>query len=84
MPWPPGSVAHHRVPLADGGADNASNIDPMTPEAHREHHREDAKRWGKRSNRRCDEDYKRYEEDMKEYRYRQENPSPHEWYDCEA
>jgi hypothetical protein len=55
-PWPKDPetgnplVAHHVIPVADGGADHGSNIEPVYPEAHRKHHSEkgDFKRWGKR------------------------------------
>jgi RHS repeat-associated protein len=54
-PWPmdptrPGKpmIAHHRDPIADGGIDNGSNIEPMEYQAHIDHHRNngDFKRWG--------------------------------------
>lgn len=49
--WPEGCVAHHICPLADGGADNGSNIQPKTPEDHVQGHKDngDFKRWGARS-----------------------------------
>jgi hypothetical protein len=49
--WPAGCVAHHVCPLADGGADEASNIEPKTPGEHVELHKKngDFKRWGARS-----------------------------------
>jgi RHS repeat-associated protein len=34
QPWPPGCVAHHDCPLADGGTDNAGNIVPIPPKDH--------------------------------------------------
>jgi len=53
-PWPrtadgrPYDVAHIRA-IADGGANTLDNIRPMDPVEHRESHKEDAKRFGKRS-----------------------------------
>jgi hypothetical protein len=38
--WPAGCIAHHTCPLADGGADNGSNIEPMTPSEHVQHHKD--------------------------------------------
>ncbi len=51
QPWPEGCVAHHICPLADGGKDNAANIEPKTPEDHVQGHKDngDFKRWGARS-----------------------------------
>jgi len=51
VPWPAGCVAHHCVPLADGGVDAGINIKPLTPGEHTEHHQKqgDFKRWGQRS-----------------------------------
>ncbi|HVX41708.1 MAG TPA: RHS repeat-associated core domain-containing protein [Gemmatimonadaceae bacterium] len=51
QPWPPGCVAHHDCPLADGGKDDATNIIPLTPDDHVDHHKSkgDFKRWGSRS-----------------------------------
>jgi hypothetical protein len=48
QPWPPGCVAHHDCPLADGGKDDATNIIPLTPEGHVDHHKTngDFVRWG--------------------------------------
>ena len=50
QPWPPGCVAHHDCPLADGGSDDAGNIIPLPPKDHVDHHksRGDFKRWGSR------------------------------------
>jgi hypothetical protein len=49
-PWPVGCVAHHICPLADGGKDDATNIEPKTPEDHVQGHKEngDFKRWAAR------------------------------------
>ena len=45
-------VAHHRQPLADGGADAPENIEPMPQADHVRHHQEngDFARWGRRGN----------------------------------
>jgi RHS repeat-associated protein len=47
-------IAHHTRPLADGGTNHPSNIEPMTRRQHVEHHRRngDYRRWGKRACRR--------------------------------
>jgi hypothetical protein len=47
--------AHHTRPLADGGADDGSNIQPMCADAHRNRHKGngDYIRWGKRKGRTC-------------------------------
>ena len=49
-PWPAGCVAHHKCPLADGGADDATNIEPLPAPDHRKHHKDngDFARWGRR------------------------------------
>jgi hypothetical protein len=48
--WPEGHVAHHTRPLADGGRDDATNIEPKTPDDHVQHHKDrgDFVRWGSR------------------------------------
>jgi RHS repeat-associated protein len=52
-PWPQTDDgknyhAHHKEPLADKGKDVYENIMPMHPDAHRDHHAEDRRRWGRR------------------------------------
>lgn len=56
-PWPVGvdgspHQAHHVEPLADGGADDAANIEPLPKADHIQRHKDngDFKRWGKRRN----------------------------------
>ena len=41
-------VAHTRA-IADGGANTLDNIRPINPPEHKESHRQDASRWGKRA-----------------------------------
>jgi len=43
--------AHHKEPKADGGSDHPTNIEPLAPEDHVQHHKsqDDFRRWGKRS-----------------------------------
>jgi len=47
--------AHHAKPLADGGADDGSNIEPKCADDHKKHHSGDGdySRWGKRKGRTC-------------------------------
>ena len=49
------SQPHHIQPLADRGADDGSNIDPMFADDHTKHHQDDGdfKRWGRRGGRTC-------------------------------
>jgi hypothetical protein len=58
VPWPTGCQAHHTTPLADGSADCGTNIEPLTPEDHRRHHKEndDFKRWGERGKKESQKD----------------------------
>lgn len=46
-------VAHHKIPLGDGGADDGSNIEPLPVEEHMKRHEKDTERFGKRANRIC-------------------------------
>jgi RHS repeat-associated protein len=49
------SQPHHIQPLADRGAGDGSNIDPMFADDHTKHHQDDGdfKRWGRRGGRTC-------------------------------
>jgi RHS repeat-associated protein len=56
QPWPTDAngrrhIAEHKVPLADGGVDDGTNIEPLTPEEHTQRHKDrgDFRRWGGRN-----------------------------------
>ena len=57
QPWPKdengkNKVCEHKLPLADGGADDGTNVEPLSPEEHTQRHKDrgDFKRWGGKRN----------------------------------
>jgi RHS repeat-associated protein len=69
IPWPLGAdgrphEAHHKEPLADGGVDDATNIEPLPKADHIQRHKDngDFKRWAKRRTPRSSEPEQRPQE----------------------
>jgi len=57
QPWPTDAngkrhVCEHKVPLADGGVDDGSNVEPLDEEVHKQRHKDrgDFQRWGGKRN----------------------------------